>query len=91
MKRLAIKIIRGYQRVVSPQLGNRCRFEPSCSEYGMQAIEHHGVVRGVPMTAWRIARCNPLSKGGYDPPVPVDRDENSSRGLDQPRVRRTDA
>jgi putative membrane protein insertion efficiency factor len=69
VKRLAIRFIRGYQSAVSPVLGNNCKFEPSCSDYSAQAIEHYGIIRGVPMTAWRIARCNPFSKGGYDPPV----------------------
>lgn len=69
MKRLAIGLIHGYQRFLSPGTGPSCRFEPSCSEYGAQAIEHYGVLRGGFKTAWRIARCNPLSAGGYDPPV----------------------
>lgn len=88
MKRLAIKLIRGYQRAVSPGLGNNCKFEPSCSEYGAQAIAHYGVIRGIPMTVWRIARCNPLSKGGYDPPVNA-----SPESSDQTRLsnRRADA
>ena len=68
MKRPVLGVIRFYQRTISPQLGNNCRFEPSCSEYGIQAIEKYGVLRGVPRTAWRIARCNPFSSGGYDPP-----------------------
>ncbi|HJN92206.1 MAG TPA: membrane protein insertion efficiency factor YidD [Dehalococcoidia bacterium] len=68
MRHLAVKLIHGYQRAVSPLLRNNCKYEPSCSEYSAQAIEHFGVIRGVPMTAWRIARCNPFSKGGFDPP-----------------------
>lgn len=68
--RLAVGLIRGYQRLLSPLLGNNCRYEPSCSQYGIEAIEHYGVLRGVPMTVWRILRCNPLAKGGFDPPYP---------------------
>lgn len=69
MSRAAIVAIRIYQRLLSPLLGTNCRYEPSCSVYGVEAIEHHGVLRGVPMTFWRILRCNPFSHGGYDPPV----------------------
>ena len=69
MSRAAIAAIRIYQRLLSPFLGTNCRYEPSCSAYGVEAIEHHGVLRGVPMTAWRILRCNPFSHGGYDPPI----------------------
>lgn len=86
MKRLAIKLIRGYQRAVSPGMGNNCKFEPSCSEYGAQAIEHYGIIRGVPMTAWRIARCNPLSKGGYDPPVKATPGSSDQAHLSHPQA-----
>jgi putative membrane protein insertion efficiency factor len=70
MKRLALRLIRAYQRRISPNSPPSCRFYPTCSEYGAQAIEHYGVVRGGAKTAWRIARCNPMSAGGYDPAVP---------------------
>ena len=70
MKRLALRLIRAYQRRISPNSPPSCRFYPTCSEYGAQAIEHYGFVRGGAKTAWRIARCNPLSAGGYDPPIP---------------------
>ncbi len=70
MKRLALRLIRAYQRRISPNSPPSCRFYPTCSEYGAQAIEHYGVVRGGAKTAWRIARCNPMSAGGYDPPIP---------------------
>ncbi len=65
----AVAAIRIYRRLISPLLGTNCRYEPSCSAYGEQAIEHYGVLRGVPMTIWRILRCNPFSRGGYDPPL----------------------
>ncbi len=68
LDRPAVGAIRAYQRYLSPALGARCRYEPSCSEYGAQAIAHYGALRGVPMTAWRLLRCNPFAKGGYDPP-----------------------
>lgn len=67
MKRLIIGIIRGYQRYISPQLGACCRFVPSCSQYAIEAVEKHGVPKGLLMAMWRILRCNPLCRGGYDP------------------------
>jgi len=67
MKWLALKVIRGYQRGISPILPPSCRFEPSCSEYGYQAIAKYGIIRGGAMAVWRVLRCNPFGKGGYDP------------------------
>ena len=67
MKRVSLAIIRFYQRAISPLQPAACRFEPTCSEYGYQAIQRHGVVRGIWMTARRMGRCHPLHKGGYDP------------------------
>jgi putative membrane protein insertion efficiency factor len=67
MRRPALWLIRGYQRWLSPLLPPSCRFVPSCSEYGYQAIEKYGIIRGGAMAAWRIMRCNPFCKGGFDP------------------------
>ena len=67
MKAVALKAIRFYQRGISPTLPPGCRFQPSCSHYGYEAIERHGFLRGGWMTVRRIARCNPLQPGGYDP------------------------
>ena len=64
----AIAAIRFYQRGISPLIGARCRYYPSCSVYTAEAIAKHGVILGVLKGAWRIARCNPFSRGGYDPP-----------------------
>jgi putative membrane protein insertion efficiency factor len=64
---LLLKMIRGYQLVISPHMPPTCRFVPSCSEYGYEAIERHGALRGGWMATKRILRCNPLSKGGHDP------------------------
>lgn len=67
MRRVAMLLIRGYQKGISPFLPPSCRFHPSCSEYGYQAIEKYGIIRGGAMTVWRVLRCNPFGKGGYDP------------------------
>jgi uncharacterized protein len=61
-------LIGAYQRVVSPALPRRCKYEPSCSAYALQAIRMYGVARGLVLAAWRLVRCNPFSHGGYDPP-----------------------
>jgi len=66
--RPAIFLIRVYQVLLGPFLGGHCRFSPSCSVYGIQALERHGLFKGVALTVWRLLRCNPLCKGGYDPP-----------------------
>ena len=70
IRRLFILPIKGYKKFISPLLGNNCRFYPTCSEYMMQAIEIHGVIKGILLGAWRILRCNPLCKGGIDPVPP---------------------
>ena len=62
-------LLRGYKAILSPMLPNACRFVPTCSEYAMEAVELHGVLRGGLKAAWRILRCHPLVKGGYDPVV----------------------
>ncbi|MBQ2704807.1 MAG: membrane protein insertion efficiency factor YidD [Clostridia bacterium] len=71
MKKLLIWLINWYQRCVSPLKPACCRFYPSCSHYAIEAIELHGAFKGFWMSVWRILRCNPLCKGGYDPvPLP---------------------
>ncbi|MBZ0257939.1 membrane protein insertion efficiency factor YidD [bacterium] len=60
-------LIKVYQYLISPIIGPRCRFTPSCSEYACEAIHKHGVLRGGWLSLKRIARCNPLHSGGYDP------------------------
>jgi uncharacterized protein len=64
---LVVLPIRVYQRVLSPMLGNRCRYYPSCSEYAAQAIGRFGILRGLVLAGWRLLRCNPWSDGGFDP------------------------
>ena len=66
--------IKVYQRVASPALGPRCRFLPTCSEFGTVAIERHGLIKGSAMAIRRVGRCHPFHEGGYDP-VPPRRDE----------------
>ena len=70
MKKIFIALICLYKRFLSPifqKMGIRCRYYPSCSEYSKQAIEKYGVLKGVFLGIKRILRCNPFSKGGYDP------------------------
>lgn len=67
MKTLALGLIRLYQKTLSVWLPPSCRFQPSCSQYGYEAIAKHGVWHGGWLTVKRIARCNPFNPGGYDP------------------------
>jgi len=67
MTRLALGAIRFYQRFVSPALPPACRFVPSCSEYGYEAIAKYGIIKGGRLAVWRVLRCNPFARGGYDP------------------------
>jgi uncharacterized protein len=56
-----------YQRVVSPAIPRRCKYEPTCSRYALEAIGRYGILRGLVLAGWRLLRCNPWSHGGYDP------------------------
>jgi putative membrane protein insertion efficiency factor len=56
-----------YQRMISPAIPRRCKYEPTCSRYAVEAIAGYGVLRGLVLAAWRLLRCNPFSYGGYDP------------------------
>ena len=67
MKKILIKLIRFYQKYISPLKSTRCPYIPTCSQYGLEAIEKYGAVKGCLLAGWRILRCNPFSKGGYDP------------------------
>jgi putative membrane protein insertion efficiency factor len=66
--RAAVLLIRSYQKFISPLLGGRCRFYPSCSQYAVLALTEWGLFRGVWLTAGRLMRCGPWHEGGYDPP-----------------------
>jgi len=70
MRALLTAAIRLYQRLISPLLGPRCRFHPSCSSYALEAIERHGALRGSWLAGRRIVRCHPLNDGGFDPVPP---------------------
>ena len=67
MKRFFVALIRGYQKYISPLIPPSCRFQPTCSQYAIEAIQKYGVLKGGYMAFWRILRCNPFGKGGYDP------------------------
>lgn len=67
MKRFCIGAVRWYQRHISAGRPPACRFLPTCSEYTVTAIERFGVIRGIGLGVWRILRCNPFGKGGFDP------------------------
>jgi hypothetical protein len=71
MKRLLIGLVRVYQYLISPLLGPRCRFHPSCSHYAVEAVEQHGALRGSWLALRRLLRCHPWHPGGYDPVPPT--------------------
>lgn len=66
MKKILIHLIKLYQKTPGPW-HNTCRFQPTCSQYAIEAIEEYGALKGSALAFWRILRCNPFSKGGYDP------------------------
>ncbi|MDO5016654.1 MAG: membrane protein insertion efficiency factor YidD [Eubacteriales bacterium] len=66
-QRLGIGLVRIYQRWISPLFPGSCRYHPTCSAYAIEAIRLHGLFKGGLLTIWRILRCNPFSKGGFDP------------------------
>lgn len=77
MKKLILRLIRLYQKTLSPDHGplsflyseGYCRFKPTCSEYTYKAIDHYGIIYGGIRGLWRVCRCNPWGKGGWDPPI----------------------
>ena len=70
ISKMLIALIRVYQFAISPLLGQRCRYYPSCSSYAVEALREHGALRGMGLASWRLLRCNPFSNGGYDPVPP---------------------
>lgn len=77
---LPLLLIRIYQLVVSPLLGPRCRFEPSCSQYAATCLRRFGLIRGGWLAARRVLRCHPFNPGGHDPPPDVWTDARAGRG-----------
>lgn len=69
-KKIATSFIRAYQLFISPLLGPRCRFTPTCSHYAIEAINSHGVIKGCWLACKRLLKCHPLNHGGYDPVPP---------------------
>ena len=67
MRKIMIFLIKFYQKAISPFLGRRCRFYPTCSEYTKQAVEKYGALKGLYLGLVRILKCHPFHKGGYDP------------------------
>jgi hypothetical protein len=67
MRSVFILLIKAYQYALSPMLGAHCRFHPSCSQYALEALERHGILRGSRLALWRLLRCNPWNHGGHDP------------------------
>jgi uncharacterized protein len=68
MKRPFILLVRAYRLLLSPLLGRRCKYHPSCSQYAIEALEEFGLLRGTALAGWRLLRCNPWSHGGVDYP-----------------------
>ena len=85
IRRGLIALIRGYQRWISPHLGKNCRCVPSCSAYAIQALEIHGVFKGGLLSLWRILRCNPFGRYGFDPVPEKGRWRSDERKLTKPR------
>lgn len=80
MKYLALALIRLYQRFISPLFPPACRFEPSCSHYGYEAISRYGLLQGGWLTLKRISRCHPFNPGGYDPVPELHRERQVAKG-----------
>ena len=67
LARLLAGVVRAYQYLLSPYFGTQCRFTPTCSQYAIEAVQKRGVVRGLGLALWRLLRCHPFARGGYDP------------------------
>lgn len=74
MKYVLIKLIKFYRKFISPLTPPSCKYTPTCSQYGLEAIERFGALKGSALALWRFLRCNPWSRGGYDP-VPEKKDK----------------
>ncbi|MBQ3696064.1 MAG: membrane protein insertion efficiency factor YidD [Alphaproteobacteria bacterium] len=67
IKKIMASLIRFYQLTFSSLVGHCCRFQPTCSEYAKEAYQKYGIIKGTYLTVWRLLRCHPWAKGGYDP------------------------
>ncbi|MEH6799130.1 MAG: membrane protein insertion efficiency factor YidD [Pseudomonadales bacterium] len=83
MRNLALGLIKVYRYAISPLMASHCRFYPSCSCYAQEAIEEHGLLKGVALSARRLGRCHPWNPGGYDP-VPTHSDNRPSQMANKP-------
>ena len=83
LKTLLLALLRGYKWILSPFLPPACRYVPTCSEYAAEAIERYGAFRGSAMALWRVLRCHPFVRGGYDP---VPRNEVAGVDACSPRI-----
>ncbi len=80
--KILIGILRVYQIIISPLLGPRCRFVPTCSCYGIEALKNHGLLKGGWLTLKRVLKCHPLNEGGFDPvPPKIDNKNEKNNGL----------
>ncbi len=81
MRGTFIALLRAYKWMLSPLLPAACRYVPTCSEYAMEAVDRYGIMRGGAMSVWRVLRCHPLVKGGFDPvPLPTLVEEGLCKG-----------
>jgi hypothetical protein len=67
VRAVAVAPIVAYQKLISPAIPRRCKYEPTCSHYAVEALREYGILRGLVLAGWRLLRCNPWSYGGYDP------------------------
>ena len=81
IRRALIGLVKAYRLLLSPWLGQSCRFEPTCSAYSIEALERHGAFKGSYLTLHRIARCQPWCQGGHDPVPPTKAERDASRSL----------
>lgn len=79
MKKILLSVIRFYQKCISPLFPPACKYHPTCSQYGYEAVERFGIFKGSALALWRFLRCNPFSKGGYDP-VPEKKEKKKKKG-----------
>lgn len=81
MKKIMIGLIVFYRRYLSPLKSTKCPYFPSCSQYGLEAVEQYGVLKGGFLCIWRILRCNPFSQGGYDPVPSINNVHHNKRNI----------